>query len=274
MTATNVHYDQEAGLFAAFLDRTLKYSAGLFDGRDKSLDDAQRDKLAFVASQLRLSGGETVLDIGCGWGALVCDLAARLDCRATGITPSPRQAEYIRRRAAADRIADRVDVHIGTIEATPLADGAFDAVSLLGSIVHMPDKAGVLARCRRLLRPGGQLYLSESCFRNGAIQREFAERPGTRFVRDDIFGWGELIPLSRYIQLIEDAGLSPAAVIDLTDDYRRTIEKWRDNAVAARDRIDAHGAGMCDRLLRYFDVSNAGWGYTTKHYAVVARRKR
>ena len=75
MTATNAHYDQEAGLFAAFLDRTLKYSAGLFDGGDKSLDDAQRDKLAFVASQLGLSGGETVLDIGCGWGALICDLA-------------------------------------------------------------------------------------------------------------------------------------------------------------------------------------------------------
>lgn len=271
---TNQHYDQEPESFSLFLDENMKYSAGLFLSQDDPLDQAQMQKMAFVADQLGLRGGERVLDVGCGWGALVCFLAEHRGCQVTGVTPSPRQAEHIAERARARGITDRVHIQVGHFQETDLPARCFDGITLLGSIVHMRDKPGVLAECFRLCKQRGRVYLSESCFRNAAIAREFAERPGTRFVRDSIFGWGELLPLSHYVQCFEDAGFSLVGLTDLTAHYHRTIEHWRARALASREQLDAIEPGLTDKLVHYFDVSNAGWGYTSKHYALVGARSR
>jgi cyclopropane-fatty-acyl-phospholipid synthase len=270
--ATNQHYDQDPAIFSLFLDASKKYSSGLFLAEGDDLDRAQTQKMAFVADQLGLRGGERVLDVGCGWGALVCFLAEHRGCRVTGLTPSPKQAEFIRARARG--LAERVNIEVTHFQETAFPARSFDAITLLGSIVHMQDKASVLAECFRLCKQRGRVYLSESCFRNAAIEREFAERPGTVFVRDSIFGWGELLPLSRYVQWFEDAGFSLTALTDLTSHYYQTIEHWRANALANRDRLDAIEAGLTDKLVHYFDISNAGWGYTSKHYALVGARSR
>lgn len=271
---TNQHYDQDPAIFSLFLDENMKYSAGLFLTEGDDLDRAQMQKMAFVADQLGLHGGERVLDIGCGWGALVCFLAEHRGCDVTGVTPSPRQAEHIAARARARGIADRVHIEVGHFQELDLPARSFDGITLLGSIVHMRDKPGVLAECFRLCKRRARVYLSESCFRNAAITREFAERPGTQFVRDSIFGWGELLPVSHYVQCMEDAGFSLVGLTDLTADYGKTIEHWRANALANRDRLDAIEAGLTDKLVHYFDISNAGWGYTSKHYALVSARSR
>ena len=271
---TNRHYDQNPEMFALFLDPSMKYSAGVFRTPEDSLALAQRQKMDFVAAQLGLKGGERVLDVGCGWGALVLHLAEHHRCEALGLTPSPHQAAFIRRRAEERGLGTRVRIEVTRVEEVALPDRSFDAITLLGSIVHMRDKAAVLARWHRLLRSHGRVYLSESCFRNAAVAREFAERPGTLFVRDTIFGWGELLPVSRYVKDLEDAGFSLVALTDLTNHYRTTIERWRDNALAHRVELDALEPGLTDKLVHYFDISNAGWGYTSKHYAIVGGRAR
>lgn len=271
---TNQHYDQDPEIFRLFLDSTMKYSSGLFHREDDTLEQAQRQKMDWVADQLGLRGGERVLDIGCGWGALLLHLAERRQCNVVGLTPSPKQAAFILQRAKALGVAERVQVEVRHVQENRFPAQSFDAVSLLGSIVHMKDKAGVLAECYRLCRQRGRVYLSESCFRNAQKEREFAERPGTRFVRDNIFGWGELIPVSHYVRFFEDAGFSLVGLTDLTEHYYQTIEHWRRNALESRARLEALQPGVTDSLVHYFDVSNAGWGYTTKHYALVGARRR
>lgn len=271
---TNSHYDQDPRLFQLFLDPTMKYSSGLFLNEDDNLERAQRQKMDFVADQLGLRGGERVLDIGCGWGALVLHLAERRGCEVVGFTPSPKQAAFIQQRAQALGVAERVQVQVTHVQDNRQPSQSFDAITLLGSIVHMKDKAGVLSECYRLCRRRARVYLSESCFRNAAREREFAERPGTLFVRDSIFGWGELIPLSHYVRFFEDAGFSLTGLTDLTEHYYRTIEHWRSNALANREALEALEAGVTDKLVHYFEISNAGWGYTTKHYALVGSRSR
>ncbi|MFF7656416.1 hypothetical protein ACFZCY_42465 [Streptomyces sp. NPDC007983] len=61
---------------------------------------------------------------------------------------------------------------------------------------------------------------------------------------------------------------------DLTAGYHRTIECWMANVRAASRALDAHGEGLSEQLLRYLETANAGWGYTTKHYALVCRKSR
>jgi cyclopropane-fatty-acyl-phospholipid synthase len=271
---TNQHYDQDPELFGLFLDPLRKYSAGLYEWPDDTLATAQERKLRFVAERLGITGGETVLDVGCGWGSLVLFMAAQYGCTTTGISPAPRQHAYIAERARELGIAERVHTQAADFEDARLPARAFDAVTLLGSIVHMPSLDAAFAKASRLLRRGGTLYVSESCFRSSAARDAHGTRAGTEFVRDGIFGWGDLRPLSALVQAAENAGLAVIAVDDLTAHYHRTIEDWLANVDRNRRRIDELAPGYAAELKRYLEIANAGWGYTTKHYALTCRNSR
>jgi cyclopropane-fatty-acyl-phospholipid synthase len=270
---TNQHYDQDPRIFSLFLDPSHKYSSALYGSPEESLADAQQRKLHFVAGQLGLQGGERLLDLGCGWGSLVLFMAREYGVSAVGVSPAPRQLAHIAEQAAAQGVADRVRTVHSRVEELDLAE-TFDAVTMLGSIVHMPDLDAVFALCRDRLRRGGRLYVSESCFRNEAIRARFAERSGTAYVRDDIFGGGDMRPLSHLVRAAEDAGFSLVGLTDLTAHYHRTIEDWLANVHANADRLEAIEPGLPDRLARYLETANAGWGYTTKHYALTCQRSR
>lgn len=271
--ATNQHYELPTAFFAAYLDRRLKYSSGLYHHPNAALDEAQTAKLHFVAERLDVSVGDHVLDIGCGWGSLILFMAAEYGCHATGVTPSATQAAYIAARAEELGVADLVRVELGSFGSLGLA-GRYDAVSMLGSIIHMPDRGAVLAQVKGLLRRGGALYLSESCFRNRRTYEEFSGRPGTRHVTEGIFGFADMVPLSALVEAVESAGLSLTGLTDLTAHYQRTIADWETRATANRDAIEAAAPGMFDPLIRYLQTANAGWGYTTKHYALTAAKVR
>jgi len=271
---TNNHYNQDARVFALFLDPTLKYSSGLYVHESDDLARAQQQKLDYIAEQLDAKPGKRFLDIGCGWGSLVFHLAGKYACEVVGLTPAPQQAAFIRARARELGLSDRVTIEVSHVQETRFPEASFDGASMVGSIVHMMDKAAVVAECYRICKRRGRLYLSESCYRNHARKQEFENRPGSLMVRHDIFGWGDMTPLSSYVRYMEDAGFSVIAMRDLTADYRRTIEDWRANLLRNRAEFDACVPGESDKYIRYFEAANAGWGYTTKHYAVVGARSR
>jgi cyclopropane-fatty-acyl-phospholipid synthase len=271
--ATNQHYELPPEVFQAFLDSRMKYSSGLYPTPEATLEEAQTEKLRFVARRLGLRGGECLLDIGCGWGSLPLFMAQEYGCEVTGITPSAPQAEFIRERARAAKLAGLIDIRVGSFSDLEM-DGRYDAATMLGSIIHMPDRVAVLRKVYGLLHRHGRLYLSESAFRNGDVYREFATRPGTRHVTETIFGFADMVPFSALVEATELAGFSLDALDDLTAHYYRTIEEWLRRAEANRTRIEAAAPGMSEPLLRYLRTANAGWGYTTKHYGLTASKSR
>ena len=271
--ATNKHYELPAELFSIYLDQRLKYSSGLYLDEHTDLDQAQTHKLHFVARQLGLTGGERLLDIGCGWGSLILFMAREYGCHATGITPSRPQAEHIRAQAEKSGVAGLIELELGSFADIEVA-GQFQAVTMLGSIVHMPNRTAVLHKAYGLLRRGGSLYLSESCFRDRATYDEFSRRPGTKHVTEGIFGFADMVPLSTLAEAVETAGFSLTGLTDLTAHYHRTIEEWERRVEAARDRVELVAPGMAEPLVRYLQTANAGWGYTTKHYALTALKSR
>jgi cyclopropane-fatty-acyl-phospholipid synthase len=273
-SATNKHYDDTPPeLFAAFLDKRLKYSSGLYSEPDMSLEDAQTAKLHFVAGRLGITGGEQLLDVGCGWGSLTLFMAAEYGCEVTGVTPAQSQATYIQQKAAELGVADRVRIVVGGFSGVPV-DGRYDAVTMLGSIIHMPDRVTVLRKAHRLLDRHGRLYLSESCFRSAEVYEEFVGRPGTKHVTEGIFGFADMVPVSVLVAAIESAGFGLVSLDDLTASYHRTIEEWERRAVANREVIEKLAPGYSEPLERYLRTANAGWGYTTKHYALTADKSR
>jgi len=271
--ATNKHYELPAELFGIYLDQRLKYSSGLYTDEHTDLDQAQTNKLHFVARRLGLTGGERLLDVGCGWGSLILFMAQEYGCRATGVTPSRPQAEYIRAQAQRAGVAELITLERGSFTDVEVA-GEFDAVTMLGSIVHMPNRTAVLRKAYGLLRRDGALYLSESCFRNQAVYQEFSQRSGTKHVTESIFGFADMVPVSVLVEAVESAGFSLSGLTDLTAHYHRTIEQWMHRVEIGRERVEQVAPGMSEPLIRYLQTANAGWGYTTKHYALSALRSR
>ncbi|WP_018348734.1 SAM-dependent methyltransferase [Longispora albida] len=271
---TSQHYELDPEVFGLFLDPMRKYSCGIYESPSDTLAEAQVRKLHFVAGRLGLRGGERLLDIGCGWGSLPLFMAQEYKCEVTGLSPAGRQHAYIRGLAAERGLSSRVNIRSGYFETAEFGVERYDGITMLGSIVHMPDLAGVYSKARSLLRKGGMLYVSESCFRNAGMHARFDAEGGTRFVRESIYGSGEMRPLSDLVRAAEDAGLSVVAVDDLTDNYRRTIADWMTNAKARADELNAHQPGLAENMIRYFEICNAAWGYTTKHYALTCSRSR
>lgn len=265
---TNRHHDLPAEVFATFLDRRLRHSSGLYRHENVPLDDAQTAKLHFVAERLAVTKGARVLDIGCGWGSLVLFLVKEYGCRVTGITPSRTQAAYVARLAEQLGVHDRVEVRVGSFVESEVA-GRFDAVAMLGSILHMPDRTRALRKAHRLLRREGTFYLSESCFRNEAAQREFAQQ-----VTDVACGFEDMVPLSALVESVEVAGFSVTGLTDLTAHYQRTTGDWESRAVANQVVIDRIAPGLSARLIRQLGFATAEWGHTTKHYALTASKSR
>jgi cyclopropane-fatty-acyl-phospholipid synthase len=224
-----------------------------------SLDQAQETKLRYIAGLLRLRGGERVLDIGSGWGSMVLFLAENLNCEVVGVTPSARQAEHILDLAAAAGARHRVSVEVAPFGEASLPVGGFDAVTAVGVMEHMPDQVAVLTKIRHLLKPGGRLYLSSSCYRTPASTCPAG-----------FFGDTAMPLLSRLIESFELAGLGVTSVSELTAHYQRTIADWLQRIAARRADLDRLHPGFADEISRCFETANASWGHTAKHYALTA----
>jgi len=272
--ATLQHYNLEPRIFELFLDPYMKYTCGLYPTGKESLAEAQLNSLEFIARQLNISGGEQVLDVGCGWGSLLLFLAQRFSCRGWGVTPALNQVEYVHKRALDWGQAPLIKVEHSHFQDLYLPSETFDAVTFVGSSCHMDDKQGVLQECYRLLKPKGRIYISESCFRNRRKYEELSDRPSTRFVHEEVFGWGNLVPLSVILSALEDAGFSLTGLTDLTNHYYHTNEDWMNNINQNSALLEAIQPGVVDKLLRCLEIANAAWGFTTKQYAVVATKKR
>jgi cyclopropane-fatty-acyl-phospholipid synthase len=272
--STNRHYDLPPEVFAAFLGKRMKYTCGLYHETTTSLDQAQEEKLHFIAERLDVQPGQRVLDIGIGWGSLAFFLAEEYGCEVVGITPSAMQAQFVREAALDSGYDKQVEVREISVYDMEAVTTAFDAVAMVGVIEHMPDHNKALDVAARALRRDGRLYVSASCYRSRTQQMEYAGRASSKHVAETIFGYANLRPISELVAAVENTGLSLVGLTDLTSHYHQTIEDWLVGVRACQTIIDALEPGLSTELTRYLETTNAAWGYTTKHYALTAIRSR
>ena len=95
------HYDASNDFYSLFLDQEMVYSCAYFTDWNNSIDQAQYDKLDLICRKLRLAPGERFLDIGCGWGALLCHAAKHYGVEAYGVTLSQAQHDFALRESRA-----------------------------------------------------------------------------------------------------------------------------------------------------------------------------
>jgi 2-polyprenyl-6-hydroxyphenyl methylase / 3-demethylubiquinone-9 3-methyltransferase len=153
------------------VDRFARLASEWWDpgGKFRALHRIGPARLTFLRDEMvrhfRLSGsglrplaGLSVLDVGCG-GGLICEPLARMGARVTGLDPAPETIEAARRHAAGQGLD--IDYRAGRVEELIAAKAkAFDAVTCLEVVEHVPDPAQFLETCAELLRPGGLMLLS------------------------------------------------------------------------------------------------------------------
>ena len=243
------HYDVGNDFYALWLDRNMQYSCGYFPTGAEDLDTAQELKMEHICRKLRLSPGERLLDIGCGWGGLARYAASKHGARVLGVTLSKNQKSYADGQASSKGLAK--DVAVGLMDYRDLGDESFDKIVSVGMFEHvgrshLPE---YFAQVYRLLKPGG-LFLNHGISRRagtgsneqGLVQKMIVGQD--TFSQRYIFPDGELEPVSDVNLIAENAGFEVRDVENLREHYALTLRNWvnrlaqhREEAIRASDPV-------------------------------------
>jgi cyclopropane-fatty-acyl-phospholipid synthase len=218
------HYDLGNDFFSVFLDDTLTYSAGLFEGEDRSMRDASIAKYDRICRKLGLQPGHHVVEIGSGWGGFALHAAGRYGCRVTTTTVSPRQHELATERVREAGLTDRITV---LLEDYRDLTGTFDrlvSIEMIEAVGHHYLET-FFDRCAALLAPDGLAAVQAI-----TIQDRYYEsaRREVDFIKRYIFP-GSCIPsVSALTGAMAPTDLRLVHMDDMTPDYAETLRRWRD----------------------------------------------
>lgn len=228
------HYDIGNDFYRLFLDPEMQYSCAYFTEWTAPLEVAQHAKLDIICRKLRLHEGERFLDIGCGWGGLLCHAAQHYGVRAHGITLSDEQAAVTHERIAARGLEGRVTVEIRDYAALT---GQYDKIASIGMYEHIGVASipRYFETVRGLLSPDG-LFLNHAISRRAKKrQTRFAKRPEQRALLKYIFPGGELDDIGHTVAAMERAGFEVHDVDGWRQHYAQTTRLWCERLTAQRD---------------------------------------
>lgn len=231
------HYDLSNRFYSLFLDPEMVYSCAYFTDWNNDLATAQADKLDMICRKLRLRPGETLLDIGCGWGALVCHAARHFGVRAHGVTLAEEQFAYAKEKVARLGLQDRVTLELREFAGV---EGKFDKIASIGMYEHVGEanQPRYFQTVNRLLKPGG-LYLHHCIALRATAYERFRrgrgrDRAAANAIGRYIFPGGELDHLSMSIANLERHGFEVHDVEAWREHYARCTQLWHDRLTSNR----------------------------------------
>jgi cyclopropane-fatty-acyl-phospholipid synthase len=229
------HYDLPTEFYKLFLDDELVYSCAYFTAEGQTLDQAQHNKLEMICRKLRLRPGERFLDVGCGWGALVCHAAAHHGVQAHGVTLSEEQFAYATEKVRRLGLADRV-----TVELKDYADldGTWDKVASVGMYEHVgiANYPAYFGKLWSLLPDRGVLLnhgIVRPAKKTAADFRKL--RPEYKVIQKYIFPGGELDHIGHTVEVMEGCKFEVHDVEAWRPHYARTLRLWCQRLSARRD---------------------------------------
>lgn len=240
--AISHHYDNDTAFFSLWLDETLSYSAARWRAphgkgeKAASLAAAQVAKIDFHLDAVRLPAGASVLDVGCGWGAVLeRAVTQRGAARAVGLTLSQDQYDHV----AAKNIPG-IEVRLEDFFAYDTTD-PFDAVVSIGAFEHFArpsmgreEKIAVyrvfFEACRRLMKKGGYLSLQTIVWDGVSFEEAKQWIPQAVFPESDIPFIEEVVSASHESFRLE-------YLENQREDYIDTLEAWIENLRAARATV-------------------------------------
>ncbi|MGM0560440.1 MAG: class I SAM-dependent methyltransferase [Pseudomonadota bacterium] len=228
------HYDLGNDFYAAWLDSSMTYSAALFEDPDQSLTEAQLSKYRRLAECAGIGPGDSVLEIGCGWGGFAEYLARTYDARITAITISDEQYAYARARIQSAGLDHLVEIRHQDYRDV---DERFDRIVSIEMFEAVGEQYWPLffERLSSCLKPRGRAALQIITISSRHFERY---RRGADFIQNYIFPGG-MLPSPEVLQgHIRQNGLVCTTDRGFGQDYARTLAIWRARFEAAWPRLD------------------------------------
>jgi len=239
-------YDLGNAFYALWLDKDLQYTCGYFKTPEDSIDLAQDQKREHVCRKLRLQPGQTLLDIGCGWGGLLIYAAQHYGISGVGVTLSREQAEEANRRITAAGLADRIHVEHADYRDLPRQGRVFDRVVSVGCLEHIgkENHETFFRIVRDSLKPGGTFVLHTI----GRITPGTPLALGNKHVFPGVYT-PTLVEIS---QCLATLGMRVHDLENLRLHYSYTTQRWLDAFEAHTDEIRAMYDEQLVRLFRVY----------------------
>lgn len=248
------HYDVGNSFYRLWLDPEMVYSCAHFDHPDLSLEAAQTAKLDLICRKLRLAPGETLLDIGCGWGALLRWAATHYGVKGHGITLSQEQLDFNRQRLEAEGLNDQIQVELLDYRNLPQTP-TFDKIVSIGMVEHVGLKnyPTYFQSALSALKPGG-LFLNHGIT---SSDRWRGTSLGERFIHRYIFPDGQLTRLSTLLTVAEEAGWEIVDVDAWRPHYAKTLRHWANNFDQVIEALKAEVGDRKAQLWQLYLIGSA-----------------
>jgi cyclopropane-fatty-acyl-phospholipid synthase len=247
------HYDLGNDFYRLWLDPTMSYSCAYFQAPDETLETAQRRKIAHTLKKLCPKPGETLLDIGCGWGAVVREAAQTYGVDALGITLSDQQVAWFHEQPSLNGDEGTAQVALKHYHTLAQEGRTFDKIVTIGMAEHVGKRnlPGFHRDLKRLLKPGGL------CLHHCITYLD--EAPTNPWLLKYIFPGGYIPSFREVVNGLTHQGLTVWDVENIGPHYALTLDRWGDafdqNAAWVEDRYGAEFVWMWRLYLRYCAAS-------------------
>ena len=256
------HYDiggnKGEKLYDIFLDNEHRlYSCAYWKENTKTLEEAQQNKINHIVKKLDIQKGQKVLEVGCGWGGMVFEIAKQKQCEVTGISLSKNQIKYCQEKAKELGLDNQVKFELIDYRE---AKGHYDRIYSVGMFEHVGKKfyKTFFKSMNKLLKDDG-LFLLHTI---GVVD---SPSPPNKFINKYIFPGGTCPSFSQIISPIEKTGLIVSDTETLIRHYDKTLESWLerflDKKREVKDLFDEKFVKMwefymasCAAAFRYRDL--------------------
>lgn len=238
------HYDIGNDFYKLWLDETMTYSCAYFRSSEDTLTQAQKNKIDHILLKLDLHEGQSILDIGCGWGELILTAAREYRVKALGITLSKEQYDKVRFKIDRENLSELVDVRL--LDYREIRDQLFDRVVSVGMIEHVGKEHlnEYFSTVHHLLNDEGISLLHCITGRDGS---------GTNsWINTYIFPGGYIPSVPELVKHMENYSFSLYDVESLRNHYTRTLEHWTQNFEQALPQVRENKDETFIRMWRLY----------------------
>ena len=256
------HYDRGDDFYEWFLGPRMVYTSGVINdiNKEESLEQLQDNKLKVICEKINLQAGETVLDIGCGWGAFATYASTQYNAKVTGVTLGKNQTKWGNdwlNKFGISQDQSRI-VCCDYRDAPPPANGDKKYKKLVS--VEMCEHVGIrhfgsyLKQCYDLLDDDGYFFLQYSGIRKSW---QYEDLIWGLFMNKYIFpGADASTPLDFVISKLEATGFETVSVDNIGVHYSSTLYKWYKNWISNKEKVVNKYGVKWYRIWEYFLASS------------------